>query len=249
MLSIVGFGSGAKENMTLEAVNAIEAAELVVGFGTYAALLRRYFPDKQFYETGMLQERERCAYALKQARQGKQVALVCSGDSGIYGMAGLIYEMAAEMDLQENVEIRVVSGVTAASSGAALLGAPLSHDFAVISLSDCLTPWELIEKRLRLAAQADLVICIYNPASKRRADYLKKACDILLSYKSADTVCGYVKNIGRNGQESGVLTLEKLRCFKADMFTTVYVGNSQTKNIQGMMATPRGYKGLGNIRL
>ena len=170
MLKIVGFGSGSKENMTLEAVRAIQDSELVVGFRTYVELLKQYFPDKQYYSTNMMQERERCQYAIDKAKEGKETVLVCSGDSGVYGMASLVYELA-----EESVQIQVISGVTAANSGAACLGAPLSHDFAVISLSDCMTPWELIEKRLLAAAEADLVICLYNPSSRRRAGYLKKA--------------------------------------------------------------------------
>ena len=211
MLKIVGFGSGSKENMTLEAVRAIQDSELVVGFRTYVELLKQYFPDKQYYSTNMMQERERCQYAIDRAKEGKETVLV-------------------------------ISGVTAANSGAACLGAPLSHDFAVISLSDCMTPWELIEKRLLAAAEADLVICLYNPSSRRRAGYLKKACEIVEKAQSPDTVCGYVKNIGRDGQETGVLSLKELAEFEADMFTTVYIGNSRTKVIGGKMVTPRGYQ-------
>ena len=222
MLKIVGFGSGAKENMTLEAVRAIQDSELVVGFRTYVELLKQYFPDKQYYSTNMMQERERCQYAIDRAKEGKETVLVCSGDSGVYGMASLVYELA-----EESVQIQVISGVTAANSGAACLGAPLSHDFAVISLSDCMTPWELIEKRLLAAAEAG---------------YLKKACEIVEKAQSPDTVCGYVKNIGRDGQETGVLSLKELAEFEADMFTTVYIGNSRTKVIGGKMVTPRGYQ-------
>lgn len=238
MLSIVGFGSGAQENMTLEAENAISEADLVVGFTTYVELLKPYFPQKQFYATKMMQEKERCIYAIEQAEQGKNVAIICSGDSGVYGMASLVYELAEGKEL----EIRVISGVTAANSGAALLGAPLSHDFAVISLSDRMTPWELIEKRLRLAAQGDFVVCLYNPSSKKRADYLKKACAVLMEEKSPDTVCGYVKSAGRSGQHTQVLSLRELQDTPVDMFTTVYIGNSQTKVIDGKMITPRGYQ-------
>ena len=218
MLKIVGFGSGSKENMTLEAVRAIQDSELVVGFRTYVELLKQYFPDKQYYSTNMMQERERCQYAIDRAKEGKETVLVCSGDSGVYGMASLVYELA-----EESVQIQVISGVTAANSGAACLGAPLSHDFAVISLSDCMTPWELIEKRLLAAAEADLV-------------------EIVEKAQSPDTVCGYVKNIGRDGQETGVLSLKELAEFEADMFTTVYIGNSRTKVIGGKMVTPRGYQ-------
>ena len=173
MLKIVGFGSGAKDNMTLEASAAISSAQLIVGYSTYVDILKQYFPDKEYYSTNMMQEKERCQYAIDMAKEGRDVVLVCSGDSGVYGMASLVYELA-----DEGTDIKIISGVTAANSGAACLGAPLSHDFAVISLSDCMTPWELIKKRIRAMAESDMVMCIYNPSSRRRAGYLKEACDI-----------------------------------------------------------------------
>ena len=237
MLKIVGFGSGAKDNMTLEAFAAISDARLIVGYKTYVNILKQYFPEKEYYSTDMMQEKERCQYAIDKAEEGLEVELVCSGDSGIYGMAGLVYELA-----QKRVQIKVISGVTAASSGAAILGAPLSHDFAVISLSDCMTPWELIKKRVRAAADSDMVMCIYNPSSRRRAGYLKEACKIVSEIQSPDTICGYVKNIGRDNEEAEILTLKELAECDVDMFTTVYIGNSHTKVIDGRMVTPRGYK-------
>ncbi|MEG0392963.1 MAG: precorrin-3B C(17)-methyltransferase, partial [Anaerovoracaceae bacterium] len=166
------------------------------------------------------------------------VSMVCSGDAGVYGMAGLVYQVAADYD---PIEIEVVPGITAACSGAAILGAPLTHDFAVISLSDLLTPWEKIEKRLACVAEADFAVCLYNPSSKKRHDYLQKACDILLQYKDEDTICGIAMNIGREGERGRILTLRELRTTQVDMFTTVFVGNSLTKNISGKMVTPRGY--------
>ncbi len=237
MLKVVGFGSGAKDNMTLEAVEAITDADIVVGYKTYVDILKQYFPQKEYYHTDMMQEKERCQYAIDRVKEGYEVALVCSGDSGIYGMASLVYELA-----QGSIEVKVVSGVTAASSGAAILGAPLSHDFAVISLSDCMTPWELIKKRVYAAADSDMVLCIYNPSSRRRKGYLKEACDIVLKVQSPDTVCGYVKNIGRKDEESRVLTLKELAECEVDMFTTVYIGNSHTIVSDGRMVTPRGYR-------
>lgn len=237
MLFIVGFGAGGETGMTLEARQAIEQSDVIAGYTVYVELLKPMFPNKEYFITPMRKEKERCIWAIEMAKQNKTVALVCSGDSGVYGMASLVLELAKGEDL----EIKIIPGVTAACSGAAVLGAPLSHDFAVISLSDLLTPWELIEKRLMYAAMGDFVICIYNPSSKKRADYLKKACKIVLQYQSPDTICGYVKNIGREGEEKNILSLEQLQEAQLDMFTTVYIGNSQTVMIDGRMVTPRGY--------
>ena len=156
-------------------------------------------------------------------------------------MAGLPYGVSSQMG---EIEIGVVPGEPAALSGAAVLGAPLIHDFAVISLSDLLTPWELIEKRIRLAAEGDFVLCFYNPSSKKRFDYLRKACGLILAHRAPETPAGIVRNIGREGQESRVMTLAELRDTPVDMFTTVFVGNSRTKVIGGKMVTPRGYKGV-----
>ena len=238
-LYIVGIGPGKPEGMTGEAAAALKQAEVIVGYSGYVAQVRPRYPRKEFVDTPMRRETERCAAALELARSGRAVALVCSGDSTVYGMAGLIYELLGESG---DVEIRVIPGVTAALSGGALLGAPLGHDFAVISLSDLLTPWERIEGRLRCAAAGDFCICLYNPASHKRADYLQKACDILLETLSPDTVCGLARQIGRGEESCRVLTLRELRDTPADMFTTVFVGNSQTRRIGGKMVTPRGYR-------
>lgn len=238
-LTVVGLGPGAGADLTGRARDAIAEADLVVGYTAYIALIRGAFPDKEMTSTGMRREVDRCRLAIEETVKGKQVAVVCSGDSGVYGMAGLIYELAQEYP---PIDIEVVPGITAACGGAAVLGAPLTHDFAVISLSDLMTPWEKIEKRLACAAEADFVICLYNPRSHSRGDYLQKACDILLRHKPADTVCGYVRNIGRPGQQTATLTLSQLRENQdVDMFTTVFVGNSQTLLLNGKMVTPRGY--------
>lgn len=237
-LYIVGFGAGDREGMTIAAERAVSESSLIVGYTVYAELMKKIFPEKRYEVTPMTKERDRVVLALERA-QSETVALICSGDSGIYGMAGLALELAENFP---DVDIEIVPGVTAAVSGAAVLGAPLTHDFAVISLSDLLTPWEKIEKRLTLAAEADLTVVLYNPSSKKRADYLARACDIMLRHKSPETVCGYVKNIGRQGEESRILTLSELRDTPVDMFTTVFVGNSETKAIGGKMVTPRGYK-------
>lgn len=238
---VVGLGPGEQNQMTSMAMEALEQSQVIIGYTVYIDLIKDKFGHKKLMSTPMKKEVDRCKMVLDEALKGQTVSLVCSGDAGVYGMAGLMYEVAKE---HEEVEIEIVPGITAASSGAAVLGAPLIHDFAVISLSDLLTPYELIEKRLECAAAGDFVICLYNPSSKKRYDYLKKACDIILAYKSKYTVCGYVKNIGRQGQIAKVVTLEELRDIEVDMFTTVFIGNSQTKNINGKMVTPRGYRGI-----
>ena len=236
---VVGIGPGSYEDMTIRADRALQSCDAIVGYGVYVDLVKERYPDKAFYETPMTQEAKRCALALELARAGKTAAMVCSGDSGIYGMAALVYELRGE---SEEPEIEVVPGLTAACSAAALLGAPLTHDFAVISLSDRLTPWEKIETRLDYAAKADLSIVIYNPKSHGRPDHLRKACDILLKTLPEDRLCGVVRNIGREGQHRTLLTLKELRDFDADMFCTVFIGNAQTKCIAGNMVTPRGYR-------
>ena len=235
---VVGLGPGSEQEMTVHALAALRECEVIAGYDTYIALIRDRFPEKEFLSTPMRQEVERCRLALKQAVSGRTTALVCSGDSGVYGMAGPLYEVAQDF---EAVEIEVVPGVTAACSGAALLGAPLVHDFAVVSLSDLLTPWKRIEQRLAAAAQADFCICLYNPASKKRADYLCRACDILLRYCPPERIVGVVRNIGRAEESAQVMTLVELRNLPVDMFTTVFIGNSQTRNLRGKMVTPRGY--------
>lgn len=238
-LYVIGIGPGGADQMTPRARAAIEASDIIAGYTTYIDLVRPLIGDREILQTPMKQEIDRCTRARDAALTGKTVAMICSGDAGVYGMAGLMHEVCAEYP---ELDIEVVPGITAACAGAAVLGAPLIHDFAVISLSDLLTPWEKIEKRLDLAAQADFCICLYNPSSKKRADYLQKACDIMLKSKSPDTPCGYVQNIGRDGERGTVCTLAELRDTSVDMFTTVFVGNSQTRVIGGKLVTPRGYE-------
>ena len=240
MLYVVGIGPGNSEGMTIAAQEAVIRSELIVGYTKYVELVKEIFPDKEYASTGMKHERERVGFALKEAAN-KTVSLVCSGDSQLYGMAGLAYEMSMNYP---HTDIEVIAGVTAAFSGGAVLGSPLTHDFAVISLSDLLTPMEKIQKRLECVADCDMVIVLYNPSSKTRADYLKKACDIILRHRPGKTICGYVRNIGREGQESRILTLSLLRETAVDMFTTVYIGNSETMAIGGKMVTPRGYRNV-----
>ena len=239
-LYVVGIGPGAAEYMTEKAMNALRDVDVIAGYGVYVDLVKPLFPDKEYLMTPMRKEVDRCKMAIDAALAGKNVAMISSGDAGVYGMACLILELAADLP----VEVEIVPGVTAALSGGAVLGAPLSHDFAVISLSDLLTPWDKIEKRLELAGEADLCIALYNPSSHRRSDYLQKACDILMRHVSPETVCGVVRNIAREGEACEVMTLAQLRDYKADMFTTVFIGNSQTMEINGRMVTPRGYRNV-----
>lgn len=238
-VTVVGIGPGNYENMTIAADRALAACDVIVGYLVYVELVRGRYPEKACVSTPMTQEAKRCRMALELAQEGKRVALVCSGDSGIYGMAALVYELRGE---STQPEITVVPGLTAACSGAAVLGAPLTHDFAVISLSDRLTPWEKIEKRLLCAAEADLSIAIYNPASHGRPDHLKRACEILLRVLPEDRLCGVVRNIGREGQSRRVLTLGALKTAQIDMFCTVFIGNAATKLVADELVTPRGYR-------
>ncbi len=237
-LYVVGIGPGSYENMTLRAIRALEESDVIVGYTVYVDLVREHFAEKEFLTTPMRQEVERVRLALETAEKGRRVAMICSGDAGVYGMSGLCEQMAKDYP---NVKVLTVPGVSAVLSGAAILGAPLMHDFAVISLSDLLTPWEKIEKRLLFAAEADFVICLYNPASHKRRDYLMRACDLVLRFASPDTVCGIAKNIGRDGESYTVLPLKELRETEVDMFCTVFIGNSQTQELNGKMVTPRGY--------
>ncbi|MGN1410691.1 MAG: precorrin-3B C(17)-methyltransferase [Eubacteriales bacterium] len=237
-LYVVGIGAGNYDGMTVGAVKALNESDVIVGYTVYCDLIKPYFPDKDFISTAMMQEIERCRIALKSASEGRITSMICSGDAGVYGMASPILELADEY----GVEIEIVAGVTAACSGAALLGSPLTCDFTVISLSDLLTPMEVIEKRIEGAAMSDICMVLYNPSSKKRSDYLRRCCDILLKYRSPETVCGISQNIGRQDERAEIMTLGELSEFSADMFTTVFIGCSTTKNINGKMVTPRGYK-------
>ena len=238
---VVGIGPGAYEQMTMRAANALRSCDTIVGYTVYVELVREHFADKEFLTTPMKKEVDRCRLAFEEAAKGKNVAMICSGDAGVYGMSGLMLEIGTEYP---QIEVEVIPGVTAATGGAAVLGAPLIHDFCLISLSDLLTPWEKIEKRLVLASEADFVICLYNPSSKKRHDYLQKACDLMMQYKAPETVCGIVRNIGRDGESAEIMSLAELRNKKVDMFTTVYIGNQETIELNGKMITPRGYRNV-----
>ena len=237
VLYVVGIGPGGDKEMTYKADRALRDSEIICGYTTYTDLIRHRYPGKEFFSTPMKKEYERCRWAVDRALEGKTVAMVCSGDPGIYGMAGPLLSMTEGT----GIRTEVIPGITASSGGAALLGAPLMNDYIAVSLSDQLTPWETIEKRIRAAGAGDLVTVFYNPASKMRPDHLKRACGILLEYRSSGTVCGWVRNIGRQGQEKKILTLGELADEKLDMLTTVIVGNSDTKCAGGYMVTERGY--------
>ena len=240
-LYVVGIGPGEYEQMPVRAINALKGSDTIIGYTVYVDLVKEHFPGKEFMTTPMKKEVDRCVMAFQEAMKGKTVSMICSGDAGVYGMSGLMYEVGKDYP---QVELEIIPGVTAATGGAAVLGAPLIHDFCLISLSDLLTPWEKIESRLLHASEADFVICLYNPSSKKRHDYLMKACDLMMRYKKEDTVCGIVGNIGREGENMKIMTLKELRDTSVDMFTTVFVGNSQTKEINGKMVTPRGYRNV-----
>ncbi|MDR3230447.1 MAG: precorrin-3B C(17)-methyltransferase, partial [Synergistaceae bacterium] len=236
---VVSLGPGGPGEITPRAEAALERSDVIVGYRAYVDLIADRWAHKEIIASAMKQEVDRCRRALELALSGRVVALVSSGDAGVYGMAGLMLEVA---DGSPEVEIEVVPGITAACSAAAVLGAPLSHDFAVVSLSDLLTPWPLIEKRLTLATEADFVLCLYNPASRGRRDYLRRACDVILAGRDAPTPSGWVRNIGRENQTHKILPLAELRDEELDMLCTVVVGNASTKTLAGRIVTPRGYR-------
>ena len=226
--------------MTFKASDAIANADIVVGYTAYVKMIKPYFPDKEYKATGMMKEIDRCRMAIKEAEDGKDVAIISSGDSGIYGMAGAIYQLA--FDMKADIDIDVIPGITAASTAASVLGAPLMHDLAIISLSDLMTPIDLIMKRVDCAGQSDMIVCLYNPKSKTRTDYLNQSQKILLKYRSPDTPVGVVRNAGRDDEKKQVTTLGELDKADVDMFSIVIIGNSQTYIENGFIITPRGYE-------
>ena len=237
---IIGIGPGKEEFLTGQAMDALKKSDIIVGYTVYTDLVKAFLPDKEYMTTGMTKEIERCRLCFDLAVSGKKVALVCSGDAGVYGMASPMYELLPEYN---DVELEVVAGITAANSGAAVLGAPLNHDYCVISLSDLLTPWEIIENRIKAAIMGDFAIALYNPSSRKRSDYLMRACDIMLTCGAdVNRACGYVENIGREGMTSAVCTLGELREKEVNMFTTVYVGNSESFIYKDKLITKRGYR-------
>lgn len=239
MIYVIGIGPGCRDLMTQEAISAMEDAEVIVGYKTYIKLVEDFIKDKEVVQNGMRKEVDRCQDAIDIAKTGKKVAVISSGDAGIYGMAGLILELITKQEL--DIPVKVVPGVTASIGAAAVLGAPIMHDFCHISLSDLLTPWEVIEKRLRLAAEADFVICLYNPRSKGRSEHLANAFKIMGEFKDGSTPVGIVKDVGREDQEKFICTFDTMDFERVDMTTMVIIGNKSTYIHDDLMLTPRGY--------
>lgn len=239
MIYVIGIGPGCRDLMTQEAIAAMEDAEVIVGYKTYIKLVEEFIKDKEVVQNGMRKEVDRCQDAIDIAKTGKKVAVISSGDAGIYGMAGLILELITKQNL--DIPVKVVPGVTASIGAAAVLGAPIMHDFCHISLSDLMTPWEVIEKRLRLAAEADFVICLYNPRSKGRSEHLAKAFKIMGEFKAGSTPVGIVKDVGRADQEKFICTFDTMDFERVDMTTMVIIGNKSTYIKDDLMITPRGY--------
>ena len=240
MIYVIGIGPGCRDLMTQEAISAMEDAEVIVGYKTYIKLVEDFIKDKEVVQNGMRKEVDRCQDAIDIAKTGKKVAVISSGDAGIYGMAGLILELITKQEL--DIPVKVVPGVTASIGAAAVLGAPIMHDFCHISLSDLMTPWEVIEKRLRLAAEADFVICLYNPRSKGRSEHLANAFKIMGEFKDGSTPVGIVKDVGREDQEKFICTFDTMDFERVDMTTMVIIGNKATYIENDLMITPRGYE-------
>lgn len=235
---VVGIGPGNKENMTFKAYNTIKESDIIIGHKTYIALVEKIFPDKKTVKSAMKKEVERCEETLKLAEEGNVVALISSGDAGVYGMAGIMLEVAGD----SNIDVEIIPGVTSSNASASVAGAPLMHDYVTISLSNLLTDWELIKKRVALASEGDFVISLYNPRSNGRPELINEAAEIMLKYKNKKTPVAIVRNTGRDGESCDITTLEKMLDFEINMFTTVIIGNSKTFIKNGKMITPRGYK-------
>jgi precorrin-3B C17-methyltransferase len=234
-LYVVGIGPGGLDYMTLKAVKAIEESEIIVGYTKYIEFINPLIKDKTVVSTGMRGEVERCKQALELAKD-KVVSIVSTGDAGIYGMAGLILEMRKDEDVE------VIPGVTASSAAASIVGAPLMHDNCNISLSDLMTPYDLIKKRVNLAAEGDFIISLYNPKSHGRPLYLKECMDIIRNHRQGNTPVAVVKNALRDGEKSTIFTLETFDDSEVDMFSIVIIGNSKSYIKDGQFITPRGYQ-------
>jgi len=233
---VVGIGPGKKADMTFKAYEAMEKSDIIVGYKTYTDLVKEYFPETEIKSSSMMKEVDRCIEVLELAKSGKNVALISSGDAGVYGMAGIMLEIA-----NDEIEVEVIPGVTATNAAAAITGAPVMHDYVTISLSNLLTDWELIKKRLELAAQGDFVVSIYNPKSRGRVTQIEEAQKIMLKYKPKTTPVAIVRNARRENEEYVVTTLEEMTKHEIDMLTIVIIGNSNTYVKNGKIITPRGY--------
>lgn len=234
---VVGLGPGNKENMTFRAYDVLKNSDIIIGYKTYVDLIEGMFPDKKIIKSYMKKEVERCEETLKLALEGNIISLISSGDAGVYGMAGLMLEIA-----NGQVEVEIVPGITSANASASLGGAPIVHDSVNISLSNLLTDWELIKKRIDLASQGDFVITLYNPKSSGRPELINEARDIMLKHKRKDTPVLIARNVGREGENYDITTLDKMLDYEINMFSTVIIGNSNTKVVNNKMITPRGYK-------
>jgi len=233
---VIGIGPGLPEYRSPASVEAIRTSDVIVGYKTYINLIDDLIVNQEVSSSGMRKEIDRCAHVLELANQGKTVSLVSSGDAGVYGMAGIMLEMA-----DDSIDIEIVPGITAANAAAACLGAPLMHDYAVISLSDLLTDWELIKKRLHHASEGDFVISLYNPRSKGRQTQIVEAREIMMKSKAPTTPVGIVRNAKRADQSVTVTTLEEMLNHEIDMFSMVIIGNQKSYIKDGKMVTPRGY--------
>lgn len=234
---VVGIGPGNMEDISIRAYNTLKNVDIIAGYITYVDLIKDEFSEKEFYVSGMKKEIDRCEKVLELAKEGKKVALISSGDAGIYGMAGIMIEVA----LGSGIEVEIIPGITSSVAGASLVGAPLMHDQAIISLSDLLTDWKVITKRIDRASDGDFVISLYNPKSKGRTEQIVEAREIMLKYKAATTPVALLRHVGREDENYTLTTLEDMLNHEIDMFTVVIVGNSKTYVKDGKMITPRGY--------
>ena len=239
---MVSLGPGKFEYLAPAAKSALLHAEVIVGYKTYMDLIDpEILAGKETLTSGMKGEIKRCRIAIDQALEGKDTAIVSSGDSGIYGMAGLIIELMGDQDLLDKVKVEIIPGISALSAAAALLGAPLMHDFAVVSLSDLMTPWDEIEARVDAAAKSDFVLVIYNPRSKKRDWQLPRVREVILKYRNDDTPVGIVRNAARRDESVRITTLSQMDESTVDMLSILLVGNSKTRILGDKMVTPRGY--------
>lgn len=234
---VVGIGPGNMEDISVRAYKTLKNVDVIAGYITYIDLVKDEFKEKEFYVSGMKKEIDRCEKVLELAKEGKTVALISSGDAGIYGMAGIMIEVA----LGSGIDVVVIPGITSSVAGASLVGAPLMHDQAIISLSDLLTDWEVITKRIDRASEGDFVISLYNPKSKGRTEQIVEAREIMLKHKAPSTPVALLRHVGREDENYTLTNLDEMLNYEIDMFTVVIVGNSKTYVKEGKMITPRGY--------